>query len=251
MSEQDFYQVLELAYDASSDDVRSAYERLRQLFEVDAVAAYTLFGADESSHVRERLDQAFAVLSDDEKREEYDAEIGNGENAREDDARDAPSLSHTATFDAHSEMTVSVAEHTTEPPREQAPAEEAPADEAAVATAAVATPEAPAPSAPEVKTNSGENTAGLADTHEDGQYSGGVLQRLREGKSLTIEDIAKKTKISLTHLRAIEGNAYDKLPARVYVRGFVSQYARCLGLHPDRIADSYLHIYDRYFQTKN
>lgn len=83
---------------------------------------------------------------------------------------------------------------------------------------------------------------------EEASYSGGVLSRLRESAGLTLDAIAQKTKISMTHLKAIEGNVYDKLPARVYVRGFVSQYARCLGLPTERVADSYLQIYDRYHQ---
>lgn len=83
---------------------------------------------------------------------------------------------------------------------------------------------------------------------EEASYSGGVLSRVRENAGLSLEAIAAKTKISMTHLRAIEGNVYDKLPARVYVRGFVTQYAKCLGLPADRVADSYLQIYDRYHQ---
>lgn len=83
---------------------------------------------------------------------------------------------------------------------------------------------------------------------EEASYSGGVLSRVRENAGLSLEAIAAKTKISMPHLRAIEGNLYDKLPARVYVRGFVTQYARCLGLPADRVADSYLQIYDRYHQ---
>ena len=41
-----------------------------------------------------------------------------------------------------------------------------------------------------------------------------------------------------------------RLPARVYVRGFVTQYAKFLGLPAERVADSYLQIYDRFFQSR-
>jgi flagellar biosynthesis protein FlhG len=74
--------------------------------------------------------------------------------------------------------------------------------------------------------------------------------RLRESKGISLEQIAQRTKISMTHLRAIEANQYDKLPARVYVRGFVSQYAKYLNIPADRVCDSYLQIYDRFVQSK-
>lgn len=77
------------------------------------------------------------------------------------------------------------------------------------------------------------------------QYSGTVLSQLRDQKGMDLETIAQRTKISLEHLHAIESNAYRDLPARVYVRGFVTQYAKCLGLPPNRVADSYLETYDR------
>lgn len=86
---------------------------------------------------------------------------------------------------------------------------------------------------------------------ENLEYSGGVLMRVRESKGISLEQIAQRTKISMTHLRAIESNQYEKLPARVYVRGFVSQYAKFLGLSPERVCDSYLQIYDRFVQSRS
>ena len=47
------------------------------------------------------------------------------------------------------------------------------------------------------------------------------------------------TKINDQHLRSIEANQYDVLPAPVYLRGFLKQIARCLSLDPARVADSY------------
>ena len=43
---------------------------------------------------------------------------------------------------------------------------------------------------------------------------------------------------------------HPELPARVYVRGFVSQYAKYLGLSAERVCESYLQIYDRFVQAK-
>jgi len=48
------------------------------------------------------------------------------------------------------------------------------------------------------------------------------------------------TKVSKMYLQAIESEDYDHLPAPVYVRGFVFQYAKCLKLKPENVANSYV-----------
>jgi flagellar biosynthesis protein FlhG len=55
-----------------------------------------------------------------------------------------------------------------------------------------------------------------------------------------LEDIAQRTKNTAGHLRSIEGENYDKLPAPVYVRGFVVELAKFLKLEPARVAASYM-----------
>ena len=42
------------------------------------------------------------------------------------------------------------------------------------------------------------------------------------------------------NLQFIENEGFDKLPAPVYVRGFVVAFAQCLGLEGDRVAASYM-----------
>jgi cytoskeletal protein RodZ len=53
--------------------------------------------------------------------------------------------------------------------------------------------------------------------------------------------MADMTKVSKTYIRNIEDEAFDKLPAAVYVRGFVYQYAKSLKLNPELVANSFLY----------
>ncbi|HUE88843.1 MAG TPA: helix-turn-helix domain-containing protein [Vicinamibacterales bacterium] len=69
---------------------------------------------------------------------------------------------------------------------------------------------------------------------------GTALRRAREGRGLTIEDLARTTKISRTMLTAIESGDVRHLPAAIYTRGFVKAYAQEVGLNPDQAADEYL-----------
>ena len=38
----------------------------------------------------------------------------------------------------------------------------------------------------------------------------------------------------------LEGEVFGKLPAAVYVRGFLAEYARALGLDAERVKQTYL-----------
>lgn len=70
-------------------------------------------------------------------------------------------------------------------------------------------------------------------------FTGSFLKKIREYKNVDIPRLAEMTKISKTYLSNIEDENYPGLPAPVYVRGFVYQYAKCLKLNPDLVASSY------------
>ena len=62
---------------------------------------------------------------------------------------------------------------------------------------------------------------------------GAGLRGLREGKRVTLRQIAAATKISVSSLEAIERDDVRKLPGGIFGRSFVRSYARELGLDPD------------------
>jgi cytoskeletal protein RodZ len=65
---------------------------------------------------------------------------------------------------------------------------------------------------------------------------GARLQRLREGKRISLRQIANTTKISVPALEAIERDDPRKLPGGIFARSFVRAYARELGLDGDETA---------------
>jgi flagellar biosynthesis protein FlhG len=75
---------------------------------------------------------------------------------------------------------------------------------------------------------------------DDAPYDGARLRRNRLQRGIEIEEIARITKINPTYLRFIEEDHFEGLPATVYVRGFVTAYARCLGLEPGRVVGDYM-----------
>jgi flagellar biosynthesis protein FlhG len=64
-------------------------------------------------------------------------------------------------------------------------------------------------------------------------------QRIRQSRLLA--QVAAEIKVRASLLERLEGEEFSYLPAAVYVRGFVLQYARFLGLSdPDGVAAAYL-----------
>lgn len=76
------------------------------------------------------------------------------------------------------------------------------------------------------------------------ESTGGFLRQLRESAGLSLKDVAHRTKISPMRLEQIEREMFDRLPAAVYLRGFVLEYAKALGLpQPQEVVGLYLTRY--------
>lgn len=59
---------------------------------------------------------------------------------------------------------------------------------------------------------------------------GQILKSAREERELSAEVVAEKLKLTIRQLSAIEADDYAALPGNTFVRGFVRNYARLLGL---------------------
>jgi cytoskeletal protein RodZ len=69
---------------------------------------------------------------------------------------------------------------------------------------------------------------------------GARLRDARERSGLSLRDIAARTRISLTHLEALERNEVSKLPGGIFARAFVRGYAEQVGLDPERAVEEFL-----------
>jgi cytoskeletal protein RodZ len=67
---------------------------------------------------------------------------------------------------------------------------------------------------------------------------GASFKKAREFRGITLDQIAKETRISTRFLAAIEDEEFHLLPGGVFNRGFIRSYAERVGLDPDQaIAD--------------
>jgi cytoskeleton protein RodZ len=75
--------------------------------------------------------------------------------------------------------------------------------------------------------------------HSELATFGEELRREREIRGISLKEISDATKISKRFLEAIERNDHKTLPAPVFTRGFVREYARYLGLNAEEMVTRY------------
>lgn len=68
---------------------------------------------------------------------------------------------------------------------------------------------------------------------------GEQLRTARESKNISLEDASNDVKISKRYLKALEDGDYSEFPAQTYIKGFLTNYAKYLGLDPKTILGQY------------
>lgn len=69
---------------------------------------------------------------------------------------------------------------------------------------------------------------------------GGWLRRQREVREISLREIAEASKISIRYLEALEQDRFELLPAAVFAKGFLREYAKYVGLDADEVINYYL-----------
>lgn len=177
--EQTFYELLEVAPDASYEQIARAYAAIKRTFSTPSLGAHSLFEAAEQRELCARLDEAWSTLSNHDLRVKYDQEVLGR----------APAF---LTF----------------------------GDEHAPGPARAAKPPTPSLTITDV--------------------TGAALRARREAIGMPLQEIARETRISIAYLQFIEEDHIKGLPHDAYLRGYLTQYARALGLDPNAVADGYL-----------
>lgn len=209
---KNYYEVLEIPTDASPDEVHQGYIRAKNAYSQDSLALYSLMSKEECDSILELIDEAYTIISDPNKRKAYDQARGINQTVR----TPAPerSFGNTVKLDEHilnqktdtttiSNMSKKLAKN-------------------------------------RFSLDYEKNEAFEDEIEQATEFTGELLRRIREYKGVDIPRLSDMTKVSKTYLRHIEDEEVDKLPALVYVRGFVYQYAKCLKLNPDLVATSYI-----------
>jgi hypothetical protein len=81
---------------------------------------------------------------------------------------------------------------------------------------------------------------------EEAALDGRFLAGIREEKGMSLDELAATTRISARYLEAIEENAFDKLPAAPFVRGYVRQVAQILGVEDQGVVEGFMDMYNHH-----
>jgi curved DNA-binding protein CbpA len=228
-----YYEILEVSHDAPQSEVHKAYQRAKTTYSQDNPALYSMFSRDEAKELLRMIEEAFAVLGNAGTRRAYDESLNNPNSSA---PRAVVANQETSAVSNPSKV---AADHKALPDFTN--------DSVAAGREefSVRKKEATKASVPDGMAKTGLSTYKI-DTAFDNEikaateFEGTFLQKIRLYKNISIEKLSEVTRISRTYLMAVETNDYKNLPAAVFVRGFVVQIARHLGLEENKVVASYM-----------
>ncbi|MEK6580057.1 MAG: helix-turn-helix domain-containing protein [Bdellovibrionota bacterium] len=260
-----YYDVLDIKPDATVQEVRDAYLRAKSAYTRDSVALYSLIGPEEREEAIRNIEEAYIVLSDTERRRDYDKNHGLLSIEEAFFRVDPKSLKKP--LPGHPNPKVVSIDRV--PPMEGGPMEDMLVPPSTDFTRRADDPklfkrpgDLPTPQMPILPETEISKTTSLKssqaapraqspgpafDLSGERDWHGTTLRRVREALKITVDEIAVSTKISKSYIHAIEDESFSKLPAGVYVRGFLTQICRMLKLPIDRVTNSYM---VRYYQSR-
>lgn len=68
-----------------------------------------------------------------------------------------------------------------------------------------------------------------------GQY----LRRHREARHMSLEEVARATRVPIASMERLEEDLFDELPGEVFVRGFLKAYAQAVDIPTDEVLARY------------
>lgn len=299
-----YYEVLEVAYDAPQHEVHKAYTRAKATYASDNPALYSMFTVDESRDLLKLIEEAYSVLGNHGLRRNYDEVLrkGGGTPRKLASVSNTPSAAPTNVEADHNAlpdfmvpdpsipgsfeekpsnvtpMPIATASPYTAPQTHVAPVPQAPAP-----VVVQAPQEAPPVAQPlmdpihaaatgkresilvtnsEFTVRKRESTMPLMppdtgrcplgtykidegmenEIAERTEFDGPFLQKVRVYKGVSLEKLSVSSRIGKTYLIALESNDFKNLPAPVFLRGFLVQMGKQLGIDENKVVTSYMNL---------
>lgn len=205
LDRNNYYEVLEVKIDATPAQIEQAYLRAKNAYGSDSAALYSLMSKDECSSILQQIEEAYSVLGFPEKRREYDRLRGFNQPLNQNNELNKSRLHYEDFATNLGESKVSKIS-----------------------------------ALKKFGLEFEENAAMEERIRDCTNFTGPFLREIREYKNVSVERMSEMIRISKTHVRAIEEEDPSRLPADVYVRGYVFQYAKVLKLNSEAVAASFL-----------
>lgn len=238
VSEQTLYEILEISSDASLEDIHKAFSRVKNTYSPNSPALYSVFSREEAEQLLKIIDEAYAVLSNSTKRREYDLSLKQrgmleGAQVRQNQVQ----LQNTAdAVPFNTEHTIPEAGAVEFKP-------ERPSPFLTIVNKEKASPQTLSPTGKTRFSHYEINPDFEIEIENQKIFDGSFLQKVRQYKRITLDQVSESSRIGRQYLTAVESNDFSSLPAPVFVRGFIIQMARILGINEKLAADSYMKIF--------
>jgi len=242
---KNYYDVLEVSQDAKPEEIEQGYLRSKNAFSGESLAMYSLMSNDECEQMLVQIDEAYSILSVPEKRKQYDAARGlnkdhhNPEMLYQQSAHDKPNTQHQGqaqNYQSH------VREAQTSQQVPQQASKQYGREESYKMNRGNEVEVSRLSANRRFNLNYAQSPEFEQEIENATVFDGEFLKRIREYKQVSVQRMSEMTKISKNYIAHIESENLEGLPALVYIRGFVYQYAKCLKLNPDLVANSFAHL---------
>ncbi|MDP2853161.1 MAG: helix-turn-helix domain-containing protein [Smithellaceae bacterium] len=209
-----YYEMLDIKPDAVPFEIRHAYNAALQVYQPGSLASYSFFSGDERRDILSLIEKAYATLINDQARKDYNEElISRGELNAEKVASPAVKKPVSIFNISHSPAVRIVITNNEALKR---------------------------------KINQSQL---IGDILAQNALCGADLKKIRSELGVEIEQIAQETKIRHDHLRSMEEDHIARLPAAVFLKGFVRSYLKCLCLEPvEELSTRYMDTVARFPQ---
>ena len=221
------YRVMEVVPKASSKEIQAAYQVLKRAYAVETTPLLPILHDEALQALSGRVEDAYRSLIFLESRVLYDKSLVDDGQLSPHDIRGLGDLPAAPT------TPVAAAPVTSDTPA-------APDTGAAAGAPAADVPAVPPEAASEPATVPAQAPAAERSGPRPVPLTGEALRQERQRLGQTLEAIASRTKIRQTFLTAIEEEQWDRLPSPVFLRGFVREFALCLGLPADQVTRALL-----------
>jgi curved DNA-binding protein CbpA len=204
LGDLNYYELLEVAFNASSLEIHHAYKEMYELYHEDSIASYSFFPREEREEILAKLEEAYSTLIDEKKRSHYDhllMERGILEEEMQ-YQKDRKTLGLVTNSErSNNNTTLKIRNR--------------------------------------LKSIVSSNPTIQEILNQD-VLSGKDLKKIRDELGVPLEMISEMVKVRMAYLQAIEDDQIEKAPSRVFLKGFLKAYADCIGLDADIVASRYL-----------
>jgi curved DNA-binding protein CbpA len=210
---QNYYEILDIPENATQQEIHLAYEKAKNTYSIENSALSSVFSSEEARELRTLIEEAYQVLRNDNYRNVYEKRI------------------QANTF-SQSDLTVTAIKTASDDLFSPAP------------VVADTAPPAIEQASPPVRDLEFET-----EMSNRKDWTGDDLKKVREYRKLTFDELTDITKVNPWYIAALEKMDAANLPVEVFVRGYVLQVAKALGLKEKTVADSYMRAFRKNIEN--